>query len=131
MQSCANTAKFLATRVGRAEVGFEEDNEETFEQLHTRLNTTISILDNLSPTSMGGDDTQDYNRQILMPSKMGTFTFTAQDYVYKYAIPNFHFHLCSAYCILRTFGVPVNAFDYLDSDRNLFVKVDAPPPPSS
>lgn len=37
------------------------------------------------------------------------------------AIPNFHFHLTSAYCILRHIGVDVGAFDYLG--RDTFVKL--------
>lgn len=48
-----------------------------------------------------------------METKMGNFGFTAQRYVSEMAIPNFHFHLSSAYCILRHQGVPIGAMDYL------------------
>lgn len=55
-----------------------------------------------------------------MESKMGNFRFTGQRYVSEYVIPNFHFHLTSAYCIMRTQGVPLGAFDYL---KDVFEKV--------
>lgn len=44
---------------------------------------------------------------------MGNFKFTGQRYVSEFAIPNFHFHLSSAYCILRHQGVPLGALDYM------------------
>lgn len=47
-------------------------------------------------------------------AKVGNFRFeSGQTYLSEYAIPNFHFHLTTAYCILRHLGVPLGAFDYL------------------
>ncbi len=49
-----------------------------------------------------------------METKLGNFRFeSGWIYLSEYAIPNFHFHLTSAYCILRHLGVPIGAFDYL------------------
>ena len=51
---------------------------------------------------------------VIMETKMGNFRFeSGQTYLSEYAIPNFHFHLTTAYCILRHLGVPIGAFDYL------------------
>lgn len=70
--------------------------------------------------------------EILMETKsMGTFRFTGYSYVVQYACPNFHFHLGSAYCILRHLGVPLTAFDYLDTQRDLFAKVEGEKKPES
>lgn len=53
---------------------------------------------------------------------MGTFRFeTGQTYVSEYAMPNFHFHLTTAYCILRHRGVPVGALDYM---KDVFHKLE-------
>ena len=38
---------------------------------------------------------------------------SAQTYLSEFAIPNFHFHLSTGYCILRTQGVPLGAMDYM------------------
>ncbi|KAK0371966.1 hypothetical protein CLIM01_10674 [Colletotrichum limetticola] len=123
VQSISNTAKFLATRVARAPDTYFPDDETTFPQLQSRVDATIAILAALDPeTSMPAGREDD---EILMETKsMGTFRFTGYSYVVQYACPNFHFHLGSAYCILRHLGVPLTAFDYLDTQRDLFVKVE-------
>lgn len=59
---------------------------------------------------------------IMEAGRMGSFRFkTGQEYVSNYAIANFHFHLSSAYCILRHKGVSIGALDYMN---DVFVKVD-------
>jgi len=51
---------------------------------------------------------------LVETQKMGNFRFnTAQRYVSEYAMPNFHFHLTTAYCILRHMGVEIGAMDYM------------------
>lgn len=50
-----------------------------------------------------------------MDTRMGKFKFTGQSYVSDFALPNFHFHMTTAYCILRHLGVNLSAFDYLGS----------------
>ncbi|WYZ36776.1 hypothetical protein EsH8_II_000282 [Colletotrichum jinshuiense] len=123
VQSVSNTAKFLATRVAlRPNVHFP-DTETTFPELQSRIDATISILEAITPESMEGKE----DTEILMDARsMGVFKFTGYSYVVQYACPNFHFHLTSAYCILRHLGVPLGAFDYLDTKRDLFVKVQTP-----
>ena len=119
VQSCSNTAKGLAVRVGGMEDIFLEDNESTFAELQDRTTRTIEILSSLDPHCM--DDKDD--KEILMKASAGrNFQFVGYDYVIKYAVPNFHFHLGTAYCILRHMGVPLSAVDYLDAQNDLFVR---------
>jgi len=59
-----------------------------------------------------------------MKTPYGTYKFTGYTYVSEFAIPNFHFHLSTAYCILRQQGVPIDAVDYL---KDVCVKVDEAP----
>jgi hypothetical protein len=44
-------------------------------------------------------------------------TFTAKDYFFSFALPNFHFHNVTAYDILRAQGVPIGKRDYLGQLR--------------
>ncbi|GKT47201.1 uncharacterized protein ColSpa_07382 [Colletotrichum spaethianum] len=128
VQSVSNTAKFLATRLALHPDTYFPDDETTFPQLQSRVDATISILSEIDPSSMEGKE----DAEVLMETKStGTFRFTGYSYVVQYACPNFHFHLSSAYCILRHLGVPLTAFDYLDTQRDLFIKVEAPPAPPS
>ena len=39
--------------------------------------------------------------------------FTARDYLLRFALPNFFFHLTTAYAILRHHGVALGKPDYL------------------
>lgn len=120
VQSCTDTCKFMAARAGGHPLVRMEDTETTFTELHERVDKSLSILESLSPDCMDGDT----EREIIMDTaRMGTFQFTAYNYVIKYCIPNFHFHLTTAYCLLRTQGVPLSAFDYMDAEKDLFKKV--------
>ena len=95
-----------------------EDNETDFEQLQDRITRTIEILRSVDESKWNGKETE----STIMKTRMGDFKFeSGQEYVSNYALPNFHFHLCSAYCILRHLGVEIGAFDYLGKDT--FVKV--------
>jgi hypothetical protein len=118
VQSCCNTAKFLAARVGLIEDVYFEDNETTFEQLQARITKTIDVLRTVDEGKMAGNESE----PVVMKSKIGTFNFqSGQDYVSDYALPNFHFHLGTAYCILRNLGVEIGELDYLGKET--FVKV--------
>ena len=95
-----------------------EDNESTFDELQARITRTIDILNSLDPSCMDGKD----DKEVLMETpRMGSYRFTGHTYVSEYAIPNFHFHLTSAYCILRHLGVEIGALDYM---KDVFHKIE-------
>lgn len=116
MQQCSDTAKFFAARVGGTEPVSFEDTEQTFDELQGRITRTIELLQAVKPEQIDGKE----NTEVIMKTKMGDFRFTGQTYLSEYAMANFHFHLTTAYCILRHLGVPVSAFDYL---KDVFHKV--------
>lgn len=119
VQSCSNTAKFTVQRLGNTAVPVFDDTETTFPELKARIDRTIEVLEGVDPKSMDGLKT----KEVLMETKVGNFRFaTGQQYVSEYAVPNFHFHLTTAYCILRHRGVPLGAFDYL---KDVFHKVES------
>lgn len=97
-----------------------EDDKTTIAELQTRITTTSELLQSIDEHSMDGLE----NKPVIMKTtRMGTFRLeSGQSYVADYAIPNFYFHLSSAYCILRHLGVPINAMDYLGKDT--FVKAE-------
>ncbi|KAH6651467.1 hypothetical protein BKA67DRAFT_571021 [Truncatella angustata] len=117
VQSCCDTAVWYVDRVGGLKHVAVEDNETTFDQLYQRIERTIAYLDEVEPRAL--DDKAD--AKVLMETKsMGNFQFTGQAYLSEFSIPNFHFHLSTAYCILRTQGVQIGALDYL---KDVFHKV--------
>ncbi|KAH6898155.1 hypothetical protein B0T10DRAFT_543169 [Thelonectria olida] len=118
VQSCSNTAKFAVQRLGASDVPVFEDNEATFDELQARIQKTIEVLEKTDPSVIDSK----VDKEVIMETKMGNFRFeTGQAYISEYIIPNFHFHLTSAYCILRTQGVSIGAFDYL---KDVFHKIE-------
>ena len=50
--------------------------------------------------------------ELKFPNGMG-YRFTGADFLTKFALPNFLFHVTTAYAILRAEGVPVGKPDFL------------------
>lgn len=117
VQSCCNTAKFLASRVGGTPDVFFADDETTLDQLQARIAATVALLQGVSAAALDGKE----GAEVLMDTRMGKFRFTGQRYVSEFVLPNVHFHLSTAYCILRHLGVPLGALDYM---KDVFEKVD-------
>ena len=48
-----------------------------------------------------------------MKTPRGDLTFVGRDYLLGFALPNFYFHVTTAYAILRAKGVVIGKMDYL------------------
>ena len=109
----SNTAKWFCVRVLSLPSITLDDNESTFAELQSRISRTIEILKSVDETKL--DAKKVAEEPVIMETKTGNYRFeSGQAYLSEYAIPNFHFHLTTAYCILRHLGVPIGAFDYLN-----------------
>ena len=86
-----------------------DDTEKTLDELRQRLRTTIAYLEGVPPEAF--EEAQDKTIKL----SFGTFqpTFTGEDYLLGFALPNFYFHVTAAYAILRNQGVAVGKTDYL------------------
>ena len=108
VQSCCDTAKLSAARLGGKESPVHADTEATMEELHTRVRSVISFLGGFKAKDFEGAAT----RVITQPRWEGK-TMTGADYFMEHSVPNFYFHLTHAYALLRHAGVPVGKRDYL------------------
>lgn len=110
IQMCADTLKFSAARLSGKldDVPSFEDSETSIAELKTRLNKTIAYLDTFSEEDFEGFET----RVVLLPFAKD-FYLDGIDYLHQFAIPNFYFHVVTAYDILRHKGVPIGKRDYL------------------
>lgn len=105
IQRVSDTAKGVAVRVAKATPEAFEDNENTLPELQARIEKTIAFLEKVDPKAMDGMEDVEVN--------VAKRTATARNYVLNFAIPNFYFHVVTAYAILRKEGVPVGKSDYL------------------
>ncbi|MGV8939474.1 MAG: DUF1993 domain-containing protein [Allorhizobium sp.] len=109
IQRASDTAKFAVVRVGEIESISMADEEVTFEDLHGRINRTVEFLKSAPAGSMDGRD----DAMVELKSGGSVRSFTARDYILGFALPNFFFHVTTAYAILRHKGVPIGKLDYL------------------
>lgn len=109
IQRASDAAKFVAVRVAQVEnVGFE-DTEASFAELQTRIARTVEFLKAVPANSMDGRE----EAEVVLTMRHGSVSFTGRDYVLNFALPNFFFHVTTAYALLRHKGVPVGKRDFL------------------
>ena len=75
-----------------------------------RIDETLALLDELAPDALDADPDSPIAHEL--PNGM-IFDFTAEQYARDWALPQFYFHLMTAYAILRREGVPLGKADYV------------------
>ncbi len=109
VQIACDHAKGAPARLAGVEVPKYEDNEASFEQLQARVRKTRDFISGLTPAQIDGSE----ERAINIKAGPREFSFTGQNYLLMYALPNFYFHYTTAYAVLRHNGVPVGKTDYV------------------
>jgi len=109
VQIGADAAKGAAARLAGVEVPSWEDNETTFTQLRERCDKTDKYLASFTPDQIDGSE----ERQIVLKLRDREVNFTGQQYLLGFAMPNFYFHMTTAYALLRQCGVEIGKRDFL------------------
>lgn len=109
VQIACDFAKGASGRLAGVELPAYEDNEKTFADLKARIAKTIAFIKSLKPEQIDGSETRDIHLKI----GGNPVTFKGQPYLVNFALPNFYFHLTTAYAILRHNGVELGKQDYL------------------
>lgn len=109
VQIATDAAKGCVARLGGAEVPSYPDTETTFPELHERVAKTLAFLKGFSASQIDGSE----DRAVVLKLRGEDTKFRGQDYLFKLALPNFYFHVTTAYDILRHNGVEVGKGDYL------------------
>jgi hypothetical protein len=109
VQRCSDTAKGLAVRIGQVETVAMADEEVTLDDLQARIEKTVQFLREVPREAFEGRE----EAEVVLQTPSGDIPFTARDYAIGFAIPNFYFHLTTAYDLLRMKGVPIGKLDYL------------------
>lgn len=111
VQIATDQAKGCAARLAGIDIPSFEDNETTFGELQARIDKTIAFLDSVKAQQINGSETRD----IVLQLRERTVEFKGQDYLLKWVMPNFYFHVTTAYNILRHNGVDIGKRDFLGS----------------
>jgi hypothetical protein len=110
VQIVTDQAKNGSARLAGVEPPRFEDNETTIDELKQRLAKTVEFLKALDATQIDAAASRDITFP-LGPSKTGTMR--GDDYLNHFVLPNFYFHLTTAYAILRQCGVEIGKMDFL------------------
>lgn len=109
VQRASDTSKLAAVRLGDIPNVPMADEETRFDQLKARIAATIAFLQDVPTDAINGNA----DKEITLTTGSNQRQFPARDYALQFALPNFFFHLTTAYDILRHKGVPVGKRDYL------------------
>lgn len=109
IQMATDNAKGAVSRLAGMEPPKYEDNESTFPELVARIDKTIALLETFKPEQIDGSE----DKTITLPMHDRTLTFKGMPYLLDYVLPNFYFHVITAYAILRHNGVEIGKQDFL------------------
>lgn len=112
VQIATDFAKGVTARLAGVEVPVYEDNEKSFPELKARIEKTLLFISGIKPEQINGSEAKEI---ITRPGTPKEKKFNGQNYLLHYGIPQFFFHVTTAYDILRSQGVEIGKRDYMGS----------------
>jgi len=113
IQIASDTAKNCVARLSGVAAPMFEDNEATIAELKQRIAKTLDFVRSVPADLINGSDA----KVIEVPMRGASpLIFAGETYLKHWALPNFYFHLTTAYALLRHNGVPLGKIDFLGRD---------------
>jgi hypothetical protein len=110
IQMASDSAKGAVARLTGAEAPSMPDTEESFADLKARCQRTIDFIRSVDETAFEGAEARPV--ELKFPNGYG-YRWIGRDYLTGFALPNFYFHVTTAYALLRANGVTVGKPDFL------------------
>jgi hypothetical protein len=108
VQIACDTAKTGVSRLTGKEAPTHEDNEKTLADAKARIAKVLSYLETVSAKDFAEAEA----RHVSQPRWAGKY-LTGQEFALQHMIPNFFFHVTTAYAIMRSDGIELGKKDYL------------------
>lgn len=109
VQIATDMAKGCAARLAGIEVPSYEDNEITFADLQARIAKTVAFIQLVNAGQIDGSE----DRTVTLKLRGKEVSFAGQPYLLHFVLPNFYFHIATAYDILRHNGVELGKMDFI------------------
>jgi hypothetical protein len=109
IQIASDAAKGATARLSGSEPPKFPDEEQTIDEIRARIAKTRDYIRSVPAAKFDASET----RQITLNLGSGTIELTGQIFLLNVALPNFFFHVTTAYGILRHNGIPLGKRDYL------------------
>jgi hypothetical protein len=111
VQRASDASKFAVQRISGSEGPKFPDIEATFAELQERIANTIAWLQSVDTALLDASNDKD----VTVTWGSTSASFSGESYLLSFALPNFYFHIVTAYDILRNQGVKIGKLDYLGS----------------
>ena len=109
VQIACDHAKGAVARLSGVAVPRFEDTEQSFEDLQTRIAKTAAFVNGFTAEQIDGSE----ERDITFTAGGNEIALKGMPYLLGYALPNFYFHVVTAYDILRHNGVEIGKRDFI------------------
>ena len=109
VQSASDSAKGVVARLTGADVPSMPDTETTLAELRRRCARTVEFIQGVEAAAFESAE----DREVVMKFPQGAMTFSGRQFLTGFALPNFYFHVTTAYAILRHKGVQIGKMDFL------------------
>lgn len=110
VQIACDFAKSVSARLAGVEVPAYEDTEQTFDELRARIEKTLAFVDGLDASRFEGSAQRDI---ILRPGTPKERALSGEAYLLHYGLPQFFFHVTTAFALLRHNGIEIGKRDYM------------------
>jgi hypothetical protein len=109
VQRASDTAKGAMVRIGVVPNVPMADDETSFAALQQRIAATLAFIDGVPRAAIDGKE----DATVTLTTRSGSQDFTGRSYALGFVLPNFYFHITTAYALLRMRGVAIGKLDYL------------------
>jgi uncharacterized protein len=109
VQIATDTAKGALARLAGVEIPKYEDSETSIPELKARIAKTVAFLGGFTPAQIDGSE----DKELAIKLGKHEVNWNGMQYLLGFALPNFYFHVTTAYCILRHNGVELGKRDYI------------------
>ncbi len=110
VQIAADFSRGITARLAGVDVPVFDGREKTFADLDALLTQTLAFLDSVDASQFEGKETSEI---VLRPGTPKEKTLSGQAYLANYGLPQFFFHVTTAYNILRHNGLPIGKRDFM------------------
>jgi len=109
VQIFCDNAKNVSSRLAGVEPPRYEDDETTVVELQARVRKTLDHIATIDKAALEAG----VEREIVFRLGPNKMKMRGDDYLLHFALPNYYFHLTTAYDLLRYAGVEIGKRDFL------------------
>jgi uncharacterized protein len=110
VQIATDFAMSVTARLTGVEVPVNDNNEQTFSELQERIGKALSFIESMTPVQFEGSETREI---VLRPGTPKEKKLVGHTYLSNYGLPQFFFHVTTAYAIFRHNGLEVGKGDFM------------------